>query len=89
MTTQEKVLEALQKFIPARNNDMSLTKYIWKRHYKNLLIESDNGKIFIPIDNLLRLPSEARLGRIRRKIQNDKNLFKPTIKSVQKIRGKK
>lgn len=77
---------ALRDYLPARNCDKVLQKYIWKKYFKKFLILDKKGKVLLPIDNLHYLPSESTLGRNRRLIQNGDGAWRPTIAQVYKKR---
>jgi len=87
ITLKKMVEEGLREFLPARNSDESLAKYIFRKWYKDLLFELD-GAYHIPINNLLKFPSMSSISRARRLIQNKKHKFPPTIDKIMKLRKK-
>lgn len=72
----EKVLETMEE---ARNDDKVLAIEVWR----NYLPES---RTIVTFEEVLRLPSQEAINRIRRKIQNDEKRFLPTDEKIRKRR---
>lgn len=62
-----------------RDNDMLLTIFLWRKFY----VQSET----IELTDLLELPRESEIGRIRRVFQNDERVYLPTSWEVAKARG--
>jgi len=54
--------------VRTRNDDLWLIYKVWKKR----------TRIFIPFEDFKKLPSAESITRVRRKIQNDEELFVPT-----------
>lgn len=85
-TLKEKVFEALKWNPETRNSDIELTKRIWLVHHSNL-IGSDYKGQFVYLNDLISLPREDNIKRIRAKIQNEEGLFLPTSLEIARRRG--
>ena len=83
--TKNRVYKILEKYPETRNSDGKLTAYYWYEFEKELLDLKD-GEWIAHLKNLSRLTSESKLGRIRRKIQNEEGRFWPTVESIAKKR---
>lgn len=70
----------------SRNSDIRLTQMIWWHFYRSQMKMLD-GKVYVNVADLFRLPREDNIKRIRAKIQNDLKEFLPTDASVAKKRG--
>lgn len=84
-TLADKVLRCLQKYPDTRNSDMLLTRAVWFEFYPSLGFQH-NGKLSHYDEDLMKLPREDNVKRIRAKIQNDSHLLLPTSLSVIKRR---
>lgn len=78
----EKILEDYPK---SRNCDKVLTLYVWWIYYPHL-INNEVKPASVPLDNILALPSQDAVKRIRAKIQNVDEMFLPTDPEVAKRR---
>lgn len=83
---KEKVLTILRDNENARNNDGSLYAYFIQKYCKQYIVPDANGDPGVPLKNFRHLPPMETLGRCRRIIQNDNNLYLPTLASVRKER---
>lgn len=59
-----------------RNSDIDLTMWVWYTHYKEKLewqeaIGQREGRWIVSLSNVRLLPSEDKISRIRRKLQED------------------
>lgn len=88
---KKKVYAILEEYPQARNDDKCLVACYWARYQAHLLEQKTNeaGEIYlvVPLKNILKLDSEDKLSRIRRKIQNEEGRFWPTVEHVAQKRG--
>ena len=87
---REKVLAVLEAVPESRNSDQYLTLCIWNRYYPGLLTEVElptgqKAKAVL-LRNVMELPREDNVKRIRAKIQNEEGKFLPTSWEVAKQR---
>ncbi|MCK9544955.1 MAG: hypothetical protein M0R03_23310 [Novosphingobium sp.] len=85
MKLRSKILHCLNKYPDTRNSDILLTRAVWYE-FHNSKIFQHNGKPAIYTEDLIDLPREDNVKRIRAKIQNEENNFLPTDINVVKQR---
>ena len=77
----------LEIYPETRNSDIFLTVAVWKKFYGKLVhYNLDEEKHFIYCADLLELPSQDNIKRIRANIQNTQHRFLPTDIAVLKQR---
>lgn len=84
---KKRVYAILEKHPKARDDDKYLVAYYWIEYQSNLLWRDEGGHWQVPLSNILKLDSEDKLSRIRRKIQNEEGRFWPTLEEVAQKRG--
>lgn len=77
--------EVLKEKPKARDSDQYLTLCIWNRYYSELLFQH-RDKLAVTLENIMLLPREDNIKRIRCVIQNEENRFLPTSEEVAKQR---
>lgn len=91
-----KHVEAILKEHPkARNSDQWLTLKIWATYYKSRIKQVEEKlpdgttriRKYVFLDDILELPREDNVKRIRAHFQNDFHMYPPTDKSVIIKRG--
>lgn len=85
-TMESKIRKILASDTESRNSDIRLTQVYWWTHHKEQF-ETINGRAYVLLANLYKLPSQDGIKRIRAKIQNEKHEFLPTRKEVALKRG--
>lgn len=71
----EKILELYPE---TRNSDIFLTVAIWKKYYSDKVHQGFQDRDFVYLRDLLNLPREDNVKRIRAHIQNVQHRFLPT-----------
>lgn len=86
-TLKNQVLKTLEKYPKARNSDVVLMLNLWVTYYPSR-IHRDNPESpsFVYLRDIIDLPREDLIGRVRRIIQNVENKFLPTSLEVVKQR---
>lgn len=90
---KKKILRVLEENPKARDSDQWLTLKIWALYYPSKIktIEEEvNGVVrprkYVCLEDILDLPREDNVKRIRAKIQNEEHRFMPTTLEVAKQR---
>ena len=83
---EKKIRAILESDEQSRNSDIRLTQVYWWIYYKEYM-EVINGRAYILLADLNKLPSQDGIKRIRAKIQNDHKEYLPTDKAVAIKRG--
>ena len=86
LTMEKKIRAILESDEQSRNSDIRLTQMYWWTHHKEHM-EVINGRAYILLADLNKLPSQDGIKRIRAKIQNDHKEYLPTDKAVAIKRG--
>ena len=87
-TLKEQVEYVLDQNPETRNCDKVLTVKLWMEFYKPFIKSSkDSQKALIFLEDVLNLPSQDGIKRVRATIQNDEKRFPPTDPQVAKQRG--
>ncbi len=81
------VIETLREVPETRNSDVLLTTEIWKRFYPDFIL-SEAGDGYVFLEDLLVLPREDLIKRIRCVVQNEHNMYLPTDDRVRLHREK-
>lgn len=84
LTTQ--VTEVLASTPKARDSDQYLTLVIWATYYKSRLFKNEKGATSVQLADIMELPREDNVKRIRAKIQNEQHKYLPTSLEVAKQR---
>ena len=91
---KQQILEVLASNSDSRNSDQYLTLCIWNRYYPSYVQEitrevagKEPEKVkVVALKDIMLLPREDNVKRIRAKIQNEENRFLPTSWAVAKQR---
>lgn len=87
------ILEILRDFPMARDSDQWLTLKLWAvYHPSKIILDTDKdsprfNKKYVYLDDIMHLPREDNVKRLRAKIQNEELLYLPTSWEVAKKRG--
>ena len=86
----KKQIEYILENIPkSRDSDQYLTLCIWTHYYRNY-IQIDTGTVndrkFVYLDDIMLLPREDNVKRLRAKIQNEEGRFLPTTLEIARQR---
>lgn len=82
----KQIVTILINYPESRNNDLLLTKLIWKTFYSGRMKQSQDGETYVRLDDIFILPREDSIKRIRCMIQNTERRYLPTDKKVLKER---
>lgn len=84
---KKQILEVLKEYPQSRDSDQWLTIKIWAKYYPSRihLNELTNDK-YIFLKDIMEMPREDNVKRIRAVIQNEENKFLPTSLKVVKKR---
>lgn len=82
-----RVLEVLESNEESRNSDQYLTLCIWNRYYPSVIKRDADNKPYVYLRDVMELPREDNVKRIRAKIQNVQKKFLPTKEEVARKRG--
>lgn len=85
-TMESRVKAILRTDEASRNSDIRLTQMYWWNYHKEQF-EVINGRAYVLLANLNKLPSQDGIKRVRAKIQNEQHLYVPTDKAVAEKRG--
>ena len=88
MTLKETVERVLENRPETRNNDVTLTVWVWHSLRPDLFRRID-GDSYIRTKDLYELPREDNVKRLRAQIQNDEGRFLPTDPEVIKLRRRR
>lgn len=84
---KKEILITLERYAPARDNDLVLMLYIWRDFYPSRTFRDAAGKAYYyALDIKDSLPREDHIKRIRAKIQNEEKKWLPTSWIVAKKR---
>lgn len=83
---EKQIRTVLQQDEQSRNSDIRLTQMIWWTFHRSS-IQVIDGKPFVNMQDLYKLPREDNIKRIRAKIQNELHQFVPTDEKVALKRG--
>lgn len=87
MTLKRQVELMLEQAPETRNSDIWLTLAIWKCYYSEKVhLNTNNGKHYVYLEDVIELPREDNVKRIRADIQNRQHRFLPTDKKILKQR---
>lgn len=87
MTLKKQVKDTLEFYPKTRDSDQYLTLKIWVGYYKELLDLTDPENPKVAFKDIMKLPREDNVKRIRAYFQNDLNLYLPT--SLEVVRKRK
>jgi len=85
-TLQEMVEEVLSLHPSARNSDTVLTVGVWKKFFAGYIKKDIASQSYVLIKDLMELPNQDAIGRVRQKIQNDLKKYPPTDIKVARAR---
>lgn len=85
MKLQDKIEHCLFKYPQTRNSDILLTRAVW-HEFHNSKIFKVNDRPAIFLEDMMDLPREDNIKRIRAKIQNNLHKFLPNSEEVRKQR---
>jgi hypothetical protein len=84
---KEKILKTLSLYPETRDCDIELTTRIWKEYYpKKLKYREADARYYVALDDLLLIPREDHIKRIRAVIQNEEHKYLPRKMEVRKKR---
>lgn len=83
---KSRVLSILKDFPKARDSDIWLTIKLWTLYYPTLIDRTDQENPKIKLSDILHLPREDNVKRVRAKIQNEEHLYLPETPEVRKQR---
>lgn len=86
---KERVWKILEDHPNARNNDGTLIAYYLFTFHHHLVVDDVDGQPALKLKNFKNIPPMESITRARRIIQNNDNMFLPTIPAVLKARGLK
>ncbi len=96
-TIKDRVEFVLKSVPESRNSDKRLTILVWEAFYGDLIHEQVDARIgemgprtgrkLIDLENLMDLPSQDGIKRIRAHFQNTLKLYPPTSPEVAQERG--
>lgn len=81
-----KVFSILSDYPKSRDSDIWLTIKLWTVYYPTLIDRTDPENPKIKLGDILHLPREDNVKRVRAKIQNEDGLFLPESLEVRKQR---
>jgi hypothetical protein len=70
----------------SRDDDLYLTLCIWNRFYDHKIFKNEEGLVCVRLTDILELPREDHIKRLRAQIQNVEGKYLPTNLSVCKKR---
>lgn len=82
----DKTKQVLKLYPDARNSDKFLCLALWKEFHRDKIEIGSDGRGFVYMRDILKLPSEDHIARCRRKIQEGGE-FLPTDWEVARKRG--
>lgn len=80
------VLGCLQDYPKARDSDQYLTIMVWMRHFPSRIVELPDGSKAVRLRDVMEMPREDTIKRVRAIIQNDEGKWLPTSLAVAKKR---
>lgn len=80
------VYNVLESSPRSRDDDLYLTLCIWNRFYDHKIFKDDEGMVCVRLSDILELPREDHIKRLRAQIQNVEGKYLPTNMSVCKKR---
>lgn len=81
-----KVLHVLETFPQSRDCDQWLTLKIWSLYYPKSIFRGEGGVQMVKLRDIMELPREDNVKRVRAIIQNVENKFLPTSLEVVRQR---
>lgn len=81
MSLKEKILFCLEKHPQTRNSDILLTRAVW-HEFNNSKIFQHEGRPAVYLEDMMDLPREDNIKRLRAVIQNVEHKFLPTSEEV-------
>lgn len=84
---REAILEVLKVYPKARDSDQWLTLKIWQLYFPSRVVTLPDESIAIRFRDIMEMPREDNVKRLRAKIQNEEMLYLPTSWEVAKKRG--
>jgi len=85
MNLKKKIEYCLEKWPETRNSDIYLTRAVWWEFHNSKVFKHD-GRTAVYLEDLMDLPREDNIKRLRAKIQNDEHRFVPTDELVCQAR---
>lgn len=84
---KNQILKVLELFPKTRDSDVRLMLTLWMRYYPSRIHrDSPESPAYIYLKDIMELPREDNIKRIRAVIQNEENRFLPTSLEVVKQR---
>lgn len=86
-TLKNQVINILEKYPRTRDSDVRLMLTLWMIHYPSRIHKDDpEAPAFVYLKDIMDLPREDNIKRVRAIIQNVENKFLPTSLEVAKQR---
>ncbi len=83
---KNRIINILRQYPQARDSDQWLTLQIWCTYYPSRIHKDDKEKRYVYLRDVLEMPREDHVKRIRAIIQNVEHRFLPTTEEVRKKR---
>lgn len=86
-TLKKRVHKILELYPKSRDSDVMLMLYLWQSYYPSRIHrENDESPKYVYLRDIMDLPREDNIKRVRAIIQNVDGEFLPTSKAVAKQR---
>lgn len=86
-TLKKQVLKVLEKYPKARDSDVRLMLILWQMFYPSRIHKTEPvNRPYVFLTDIMDLPREDNIKRVRAIIQNVENKFLPTSWAVAKQR---
>lgn len=85
-TLKFRVEYILQGWPETRNDDVELTRQLWRVYFPGWIIKHSDGTEYIALTSLSKIPREDNIKRVRAYWQNTRGLYLPTTWEVAKKR---
>lgn len=80
------VEQILKDYPKGRDSDIWLTAMLWTKYHPSKLHKDENNSSYVYLKDMLDLPREDNIKRIRAHFQNDLNKYLPTTWEIAKKR---
>lgn len=84
---RKEVESMLAECAVTRNSDQLLTLKLWVKLFPDKIIKAEDGSQAVKLKDIMLLPREDNVKRVRAKIQNEEHKYLPTTEAVRKARG--
>jgi hypothetical protein len=83
---RDMVLHILKEYPQSRDSDIWLTIKLWTIYYPTRITRNEAGVQVIALKDIIELPREDNVKRVRAKIQNEEHLYLPNSLEVAQQR---